>query len=105
LYREIDATCNENYGMYYDWDRPGGCWFEMERKEKERKKERSIINKIQKKISEFVGNIVLEENKESENDEIWNEDNSFTSRCAYSTHIYSMLKEKEKQEKQDKKAK
>ena len=34
LYREEDVTCNKDGGMYYDWDRPGGCWFEMERKDK-----------------------------------------------------------------------
>jgi len=33
-YRKNSETCNKDGGMYYNWDKPAGCYIEMEKKEK-----------------------------------------------------------------------
>jgi len=35
LYRKKDIICNKEGGMYYDIDRAGGCYYEMEKRKKE----------------------------------------------------------------------
>lgn len=37
-YNEESITCKKNAGMYYDMDRPAGCYRRMEEKEEKDKK-------------------------------------------------------------------
>ena len=37
MYMQDSATCNESGGMYYDWNRPAGCYCYMTKKENEEK--------------------------------------------------------------------
>ena len=38
LYDKESVVCNRDGGMYYAWDRPAGCYRELQEKEDENKK-------------------------------------------------------------------
>jgi len=49
-YEEDSVVCNEDCGMYYAWDKPAGCYYQMAEREKQERKEKE--DKKKKKCQE-----------------------------------------------------
>jgi hypothetical protein len=46
LYRKSDSVCNKDQGMYYDYDRPGGCYYNIEQRKEELKQQGKRLRRL-----------------------------------------------------------
>lgn len=45
-YKKGDHTCTKDQGMYYNFNSPGGCYLEVEKRKEELRKQGKILRKL-----------------------------------------------------------